>query len=78
MAANDSSQLLPVIGGASDGEMAAEKSASRAASVDPTAQTPDDVYAVRQLQIHGRDITALVLVGLADDEAVRRYLARAG
>jgi hypothetical protein len=71
-------QQLPVIGGASDGDMAPANSAFGAASVDPTGITPDDVYAVRRLQVHGNEIDALVLVGLSDEEAVRRYMARTG
>lgn len=73
-----SNQLLPVVGGASDGSTAPENSKFGAVSVDPTGITPDDVYEVRCFQVHGKEIRAFVLRGLSDEEILRRYLARNG
>ena len=73
-----SAEQLPVVGGASDGSMAPANSNFGAASVDPTGITPDDVYEIRHLQVHGKEVRAFVLVGLAEEDALRRYLARAG
>lgn len=69
---------LPVVGGANDGDMAAANSNYGAATADPTNVTPDEVYEVRSLQVHGKVVRAFVLVGLPEEEVLRRYLARRG
>jgi hypothetical protein len=67
--------MVRVIGGAADGLFAPAKSKWGPMSIDPTGHGRTQEYALRNLDVHGKSIPALVLIGLSEGDAVQRYLA---